>query len=123
MNIRKDIKIILKEDLSMTPFKKGTKMEVIGVEGNSVKVKCGWHMGVFNVDEINKYFDEYNPGSEYEDIKRCIVNKNVVIVILNSGAKGVAKCLPEDEFNEDTGIRIAYIKAKIKELTKELKSY
>jgi hypothetical protein len=39
---------------------------------------------------------------------------------LDDGTKGVAKCSPEDEFNETKGIKIAYNRAKIKLLQKEL---
>lgn len=123
MNIRNGMKIILKEDLVMTPFKKDTKMEVIEVSKNNVKVKCGYHMGVFSIEEVEKYFNEYNITSEYNDISKCIINDNVTVIILKSGCKGIAKCLPQDKYEEEIGVRVAYIKAKIKEMQKELKTY
>lgn len=123
MNIRNGMKIILKEDLVMTPFKKDTKMEIIEVNKNNVRVKCGYHMGVFSMEEIEKYFDEYNLTSGYDDISKCIINDNVTVIILKSGCKGIAKCLPQDKYEEEIGVRVAYIKAKIKEMQKELKTY
>jgi hypothetical protein len=56
-----------------------------------------------------------------EKNEKVIHNKNATIVILDDGCKGVAKCSPEDEFNKTTGIKIAYLRAKIKSLQKELK--
>lgn len=53
--------------------------------------------------------------------ERVIHNDNATIVILDDGCKGVAKCMIEDEYNKTKGIKIAYIRAKIKSLQKELK--
>ncbi|GCD11761.1 C40 family peptidase [Clostridium tagluense] len=52
--------------------------------------------------------------------EKVIHSKNVTIVILDDGTKGTAKCLPEDDYNKTKGIKIAYLRAKIKSLTKEL---
>ena len=48
--------------------------------------------------------------------ERVIHNDMATIVILDDGSKGVSKCMPEDEYN-----KIAYLRAKIKSLHKELK--
>jgi len=53
--------------------------------------------------------------------EKVIQNNNATIVILEDGSKGVSKCLPIDTYNETKGIKIAYIRAKIKSLNKELK--
>lgn len=53
--------------------------------------------------------------------EKIIHNENATIVILDDGSKGVAKCMPEDTYDKTTGIKIAYIRAKIKSLQKELK--
>mgnify|MGYP006883105101 CR=1 FL=1 len=53
--------------------------------------------------------------------QKVIVNEPAVICILDDGSKGVSKCMEEDVFDENKGIKIAYIKAKIKSLQKELK--
>lgn len=53
--------------------------------------------------------------------QKIIVNEPAVICILDDGSKGVSKCMDEDLFDENKGIKIAYIKAKIKSLQKELK--
>ena len=58
-----------------------------------------------------------------KDKKELVIhNGKATIVILDDGSKGVAKCCPEDEYNKLTGIKIAYIRAKIKSLQKELKT-
>lgn len=56
-----------------------------------------------------------------EDNLKVIRNGKATIVILEDGTKGVSKCLEEDTYNESIGFEIAYKKAKIKQLTKELK--
>jgi len=53
--------------------------------------------------------------------ERVIHSDLATIVILDDGSKGVAKCMPEDEYDKTKGIKIAYLKAKIKSLNKELK--
>ena len=52
---------------------------------------------------------------------KLITNGNTTIVILDDGCKGVAKCLPSDEYDLDRGVDIAYTKAMIKSYQKKLK--
>lgn len=81
-------------------------------------------VGVFELEEVKEYFKEYIEEIKAdEDVKRVIYSDKVTVVILNSGIKGIAKCLEEDEYDKKTGYRIAYLKAKIKEMNKELKRY
>lgn len=56
-----------------------------------------------------------------EKFERVIYSDKYTIVMLNDGSKGVAKCMDGDSFNETTGVKIAYLRAKIKSLQKELK--
>src|SRR5574344_1023296 len=60
---------------------------------------------VFEVDE--RYFDLMD-GNQ---IQKHIVNKNTVIVILDGGRKGVAKCSPDDKFNIAFGTALAVARA------------
>lgn len=53
--------------------------------------------------------------------QRLIFNQNATICILDDGCKGVSKCMEEDVYNETKGIKIAYLRAKIKSMNKELK--
>ena len=78
-----------------------------------------------------QYFTEVNrtSGDVKEDYfrtsdkkERVIHNENATVVILDDGSKGVAKCCPDEEYNKTKGIKIAYIRAKIKSLKKELKT-
>lgn len=55
------------------------------------------------------------------NIDKSIVNNPCVIVILKTGEKGIARCLPRDKFDELKGYEIAYRKAQIKKLKNELK--
>lgn len=80
--------------------------------------------------EVKQYFSEksnledevkYGNFRIKEKKERVIHNGNATIVILDDGSKGVAKCSDEDDYSKLTGIKIAYIRAKIKSLQKELK--
>ena len=63
--------------------------------------------------------DYFRTGEKHE---RVIYNSNATVVILDDGSKGIAKCSPTDTFNKTQGVKIAYLRAKIKSLQKELKS-
>jgi hypothetical protein len=52
---------------------------------------------------------------------RTIRNGLATIVILPSGTKGIAKCLPTDVYDEKKGFEIALTKALIKRLQKYLR--
>lgn len=60
---------------------------------------------MYTVDE--KYFDLMGDNH----IKKHIVNKNTVIVILDDGRKGIAKCNPDDKFNLAFGTALAVARA------------
>lgn len=60
---------------------------------------------VFEVDE--RYFDLMD-GNQ---IQRHIINKNAVVIILNDGRKGIAKCSPSDKFNLAFGTALAVARA------------
>ena len=68
------------------------------------------------MDLISRYSFEVKELKE-----KVIYSNNAVIVILDDGSKGVAKCMDIDDFDEIKGLKIAYNKAKIKSLQKELK--
>jgi len=68
------------------------------------------------------FINEETKSFKKKEIKEKIIfSNNVIIVILNDGTKGISKCHPNDEYNETKGIKIAYNRAKIKSLKKELK--
>ena len=85
----------------------------------------------FTYYEVRQFFTEENhtlhtlTNNSFrvrEKHERVIHNGNATIVILDDGSKGKAKCSPQDDFNKTKGIKIAYLRAKIKSLHKELKS-
>jgi len=85
-------------------------------KGNGVGFGASW-------EEINKHFKVVSPVNtviEKDDYK-VILNDRVTVVILSDGSKGIAKCLPEDEYDQQKGIEIAFTKAQIKSLNKKLK--
>lgn len=63
---------------------------------------------------INKYKvlyeKQYYKGEK--DVKKVIMNGKHIIVILENGAKGVAKCHPDDFFDKDIGFKVALKKAR-----------
>lgn len=80
--------------------------------------------------EVKQYFTETSNLSDFvkedyfrikEKNERVIYSKNATIVILDDGSKGVARCNPDDTYNKTIGIKIAYTRAKIKSLEKQLK--
>ena len=56
-----------------------------------------------------------------EKKEKVIHSGNRTIVILDDNSKGISKCSPNDEYDKLSGIKIAYLRAKIKSLQKELK--
>lgn len=83
---------------------------------------------VINFDDLFKEEKKMSKCKIYEmpdyvcnEVKKVIINEPCVIVILNSGEKGVAKCCPEDEFIESRGFDIAYHRAIIKRLENNAK--
>lgn len=133
MELREGMKLELIKDLDcgVKIIASGEIAEVTKVDDNKVSIVIeGRGMGIFSRTEIDEYFEEYieKKISMYdsvvdEDVQKVIQNENVTVVILNSGIKGITKCLPTDKYDAETGYRVAYLKAKIKEMTKELKSY
>lgn len=122
LKLKKDL--ILRGIFTLSKIKKGENGEVISIEDDQIGIGIyNYGTGIFSAKEVDVYFEPINILCEYSDIKKYIVNNNVVVVILNSGSKGIARCLEEDIFNEQVGIRIAYLKAKKKEIEKELKTY
>lgn len=128
MAIRIGMKLELIEDLDcgIKVINKGEVFTVDKIDGENKVILLNKEIGVgvFNRDEVNLYFVEYKePEMELYDVKRVIYNDNVTVVFLNSGVKGISKCMEEDTYNKEVGFRVAYLKAKIKELNKELKKF
>jgi hypothetical protein len=84
----------------------------------------------FIYNEVKQYFTEKSNlkdevKNDYfrirEKKERVIHSGNRTIVILDDGSKGISKCSPDDKYDKLKGIKIAYNRAKIKSLEKELK--
>lgn len=82
-----------------------------------------YHEGYQKFTEVDPRTKEQTSSSFKipEKCEKVIINGRVTVVILDDGSKGRAKCNPEDVFNELIGIKIAYTRAKIKSLKKQLK--
>lgn len=61
--------------------------------------------------EVYTVEEDYFDLAQGNHIKKHIVNKNTVIVILDDGRKGVAKCSPDDKFNLAFGTALAVARA------------
>lgn len=127
MELKVGMKLELIKDLDcgIRVIEKGEVFRVQHISANKVSlINNEIGVGVFELEEVKEYFKEYIEEIKTdEDVKRVIYSDRVTVVILNSGIKGIAKCLEEDEYDKKVGYRIAYLKAKIKEMNKELKSY
>ena len=98
------------ERYGVTTRKNGWTGKVTSVKKNGdISVKTltpeEYEGRVFEVDE--RYFDLMD-GNQ---IQRHIINKNAVVIILNDGRKGVAKCSPDDKFNIAFGTALAVARA------------
>ena len=61
---------------------------------------------VYSVEE-----DGFDLVKDEQNIINHIVNKNIVVVTLDDGRKGVAKCSPDDKFNLAFGTALAVARA------------
>ena len=76
--------------------------------------KINWKI-THNGEIIDQVIDSGNESY------KLITNGNTTIIILDDGCKGIAKCLPSDEYDLDRGVDIAYTEAMIKSYQKKLK--
>ena len=125
LKVGMELELIKNLDCGIRVIEKGEVFRVQHISANKVSlINNEIGVGVFELEEVKEYFKEYiEEVKTDEDVKRVIYSDRVTVVILNSGIKGIAKCLEEDEYDKKTGYRIAYLKAKIKEMNKELKRY
>lgn len=127
MELKVGMKLELIKDLNcgIRVIEKGEVFRVQHISANKVSlINNEIGVGVFELEEVKEYFKEHIKEIKTdEDVKRVIYSDKVTVVILNNGIKGIAKCLEEDEYDKKVGYRIAYLKAKVKEMNKELKRY
>ena len=127
MELKVGMKLELIKDLDcgISVIEKGEVFRVRHISANKVSlINNEIGVGVFELEEVKEYFKEHIEEIKTdEDVKRVIYSDKVTVVILNNGIKGIAKCLEEDEYDKKVGYRIAYLKAKVKEMNKELKRY
>lgn len=125
LKVGMELELIKDLDCGIRVIEKGEVFRVQHISANKVSlINNEIGVGVFELEEVKEYFKEHIEEIKTdEDVKRVIYSDRVTVVILNSGIKGIAKCLDEDEYDKKVGYRIAYLKAKIKEMNKELKSY
>lgn len=56
-----------------------------------------------------------------KELVKVSINKGVTAVIFEDGSKGIAKCDPEDKYDIQKGIGIAYYRARIEQMQNKLK--
>lgn len=125
LKVGMELELIKDLDCGIRVIEKGEVFRVQHISANKVSlINNEIGVGVFELEEVKEYFKEHIEEIKTdEDVKRVIYSDKVTVVILNSGIKGIAKCLEEDEYDKKVGYRIAYLKAKVKEMNKELKRY
>ena len=128
-------KLVVKKELNLgfgKMLKEGQVAELQCVEGINYKIlvpEVG--IGIFDEEEFNTYFEEHKETKQKEEQNihinglsekiKVIRSNNATVVILEGGIKGVSKCLEEDAYDKVKGFEIAYTKACIKRLNKNLK--
>lgn len=127
MELRIGVELELTKDLDcvIRVIPKGEIFEVEYIAENRISIiNKSLGVGVFNIEEINEYFKEYIEKVEVNDnVERVIYSGRVTVVILKDGSKGVSKCLESDTYSKKDGYNIAYLKANIKSMTKQLNKY
>lgn len=106
-------------------LKKGSVIEIRKVDGDSIRFSSNFGYGRFdknNIDFlkllkkeklINENIDLTEKYKNINSVKKVIRNRNTMIVILNNGKKGIAKCNTNlDTFDERIGFNIAYWRAR-----------
>lgn len=145
-------KLVLKKDLELgfgKTARKGGESELLDVSKEQILTNIEGHIkssinkrfqilingmgiGMFSENEFYEYFNEVKEEknkistvhiSGLSEKVKLIRNNRVTIVILSDGTKGISKCLAEDVYDEKIGFEIAYKKALIKQLNKNLKEY
>lgn len=105
----------------------GREFEVKEVKENVIMCSNGSIGFGISRNEFFEYFEAIpEPANnvtfvEVKDGIRTIRNGKVTVVILPNGTKGVSKCMEEDTYDAQIGYEIAYRKAIVKKLQKELK--
>lgn len=146
MNLKVGDKVRVKKDLKVGIYYKGNggaKPRVVpgmnNYKGKIATIKHIDSMGfiVIDLDEGNYFwssgmFEEIEeekvnevifnkPSFIHNDVEKVIRNGNVVIVILDTGEKGISKLHPDDKFDLEVGYEIAYQRATIERLKREIK--
>jgi hypothetical protein len=105
-------------------------IEKVQCEGFDYRVKflnkiesTGYYCDLFGEHELeNAVKPKHNNfRKEKYSTHEVIFNYPATIVILDSGEKGISKCLPADTYDEEKGYQIALLKAKQKRKLKDLK--
>ena len=141
-NLKKGTELVLNKNglysMGNGTLNKNTIFKLSNIEGYLYSLKAynnGVYVGrgVFSYYELSKMFEVAPKKINIEvienssllppDVKKVVINDEVTIVILKSGCKAVSKPMAGDTYDRQVGFRVAYIKAKMKELKKELKKY
>lgn len=76
---------------------------------------------LFKEEKVNELIFN-KPSFIHNDVEKVIRNGNCVVVILDTGEKGIAKLHPDDKFDLKAGYEISYQRATIERLKNEIKN-
>lgn len=76
---------------------------------------------LFKEEKVNEVIFN-KPSFIHSDVEKVIRNGNCVVVILDTGEKGIAKLHPDDKFDLKAGYEISYQRATIERLKNEIKN-
>ena len=122
-------KVQLKKDLSV--FKKGEVFEVVGTnEGKTMftlwKPELG--IGVVSINEFDTYFSPFEEKPKYKwtpwrrskNYEYCYRHNGKRCEVTRFGRKASSSCHPDDEFDLQKGLKIAFLRLQKKEIESEL---
>lgn len=146
MNLKVGDKVRVRKDLRLGSYKsrdgfssntivsdmtihKGKIATITEIKGNDIRIdldngKWGWIDTMFEEikdEKVNEVIFN-KPSFIHNDVEKVIRNGNCVVVILDTGEKGIAKLHPDDKFDLKTGYEISYQRATIKRLKNEIKN-
>lgn len=146
MNLKAGDKVRIREDLKLreylssdSTYKAIVVHKMMEYKGKVATIKRTHYAGI-NIDLDNgkwcwadTMFEEIEkekvnevifnkPSFIHNDVEKVIRNGNCVVVILDTGEKGIAKLHPDDKFDLKTGYEISYQRATIERLKNEIKN-